>query len=192
MLITFNNKLVKICLTLCLILLNLTTFVGATNENESLYQLDIEMTDQDGTKLHFDVFKGKPVLIAMFYASCPHVCPLTISTIQKTEDKLNTKTRSALRVILVSLDSENDTPDKLKEVALRHKIDDSRWKLVHVNNSDVRVLAAVLGVKFRELPDGEFNHTTLMTLLNQQGLAVTTSSLLGSVDDALVQEINSL
>jgi protein SCO1/2 len=161
----------------------------ADTHEESLYQLHIGLTDQNGTAAGLDTFRGHPVLIAMFYADCPYVCPLTIHTLQKIEAALDPAARAELRVLLVSLDPEQDTPQKLATVARAQKVDGSRWKLARTDAAGVRKLAAVLGVRFKALPDGEFNHSTVINLLDANGALIISSSRLGEVDPALLEKI---
>ena len=77
-----------------------------------------------------DRYRGKPVLITMFYASCPHVCPMLISTIMQTEARLSTEELAELRVLTISIDPERATPDKLLETLERHSADSRRGSLV--------------------------------------------------------------
>ena len=165
---------------------------GAHSETlteESLYQMNFELEDQDGTLLKFNSFQGKPILIGMIYASCPHVCPLTIHNIKNTEQMLPDELRRQLHVVLVSLDPETDTPAMLRQIAERQKVDLTRWKFVRTDLNNVRKLAAVLGVRFRKLPDGEINHTTLVTLLNSEGEITAKSEKMTNVDSAFLEEI---
>ena len=64
----------------------------AADENtlppDSVYNLQVSVEDQLGKFSGLDRYRGNPVLVTMFYASCPHVCPLLISTIKLTESKL--------------------------------------------------------------------------------------------------------
>jgi protein SCO1 len=164
----------------------------ACNADKSMYQLELELTDQDGASIRLDTFRGKPVLIGMFYADCPYVCPLTIHTLQKTEAGLDPAARAQLRVLLISLDPQRDTPAKLAEVSRRHKLDTTRWKLARTDEAGVRKLAAVLGLRFKQLPDGEFNHSTVINLLDHEGVQITSSGNLGAVDQALLERIRAL
>jgi protein SCO1/2 len=161
-------------------------------EGESLYQLKLDLTDQHGEHIGLDAFRGQPVLISMIYATCPYVCPLTVNTIQLTESELEADKRKQLRVLLVSFDSENDTPERLTAVVEKQKVDDARWKLARADSDDVRKLAAVLGIRFRQLPDGEFNHSTVITLLDADGVPVMSSSQLAHVDPSLLAGIRLL
>ena len=155
----------------------------------SIYNLDVNITDQDGAVQSLDTYRGHPVVISMFYATCPNVCPILISTIQMMERKLPADELSKLRVLLVSVDPENDTPQVLQQVALRHHIDTDRWKLTRATPQDVRKIAAVLSVKYRKLPDGEFNHTSILTLVDGEGVVQAQSAKIPGIDDAFLRAI---
>ena len=45
---------------------------------DSVYQLPVQLTDQANRVSGLDVFRGQPVLVSMFYASCPNACPTLI------------------------------------------------------------------------------------------------------------------
>ena len=47
----------------------------------------------------------------------------------------------------------------------------------------VRTLAALLGVRYRVLADGEFNHTSALILLDAEGRVVARTETLGSKPD---------
>ena len=151
----------------------------ASVPGDSLYQLAMPLADQSGKAVKLDLYAGQPVLVTMFYGSCPHVCPMLIATAQRYERELPEASRKRLRVLLVSLDPERDTPAKLAELAQRHRVDTARWTFARAEADDVRRLAAALGIQYRKLPDGEFSHSTVITLLDPQGRVVKqTSSLL--------------
>jgi protein SCO1/2 len=183
------------CFVIALVWLILTFSSGfalAGAGNQSLYQLQLDLTDQNGTRIGLDTFRGQPVLISMFYGNCPYVCPMIVHTIQKTEAVLKPAQRKQLRVLLVSLDPEQDTPERLNEVARKQKVDTSRWKLARTDAAGVRKLAAVLGVRFKKLPDGEFNHSTIISLLDRDGVPAASSNQLGQPDPALLEKIRAL
>lgn len=154
------------------------TIVAAT-PGDSLYQLQLDLEDQAGMATTLDRYHGQPVVISMFYGSCPHVCPMLISTIQRYERELPEAQRRQLRVLMVSIDPARDTPARLAEVAGRHGVDAMRWTLARTDAASVRKLAAALNIQYRQLPDGEFNHATVITLLDATGRPLrATSSML--------------
>lgn len=151
--------------------------------DESYYQMDVALQAHTETELRFSDLKGSPAIISMFYGTCPHVCPMLISSIQQVEGLLEPKAREGLQVLMVSVDPERDTPAALANIAAERKVDDSRWLLARTANpSDTRALAAMLDIKYKQLPDGQFNHTSVMILLDEQGREVTRSSKLGKPD----------
>ncbi|MFP5358553.1 MAG: SCO family protein [Gammaproteobacteria bacterium] len=141
--------------------------------------MQVVLTDQGGRPVKLDLYAGHPVLITMFYGSCPHVCPMLVSTIQRYEREMSDASRGRLRVLLVSLDPDRDTPARLAEVMQRHRVDLARWTLARAEAQDVRRLAAALNIQYRQLPDGEFSHSAVITMLDEQGrLQKQTSSML--------------
>jgi protein SCO1/2 len=157
----------------------------------SVYHLQVSVEDQFGEITGLDRYRGKPVLVTMFYTSCPHVCPMLISTIKLTESKLSTEERADLRVLTISIDPEHDTPEKLRETQERHSVDSSRWSMTRSQPGDLRTIAGVFSVKYKKLPDGEFNHTTRIVLLDRDGTQVASTEQLGRPDAAFLEAIKS-
>ena len=153
-----------------------------TLPGDSLYRLDLALVDQDGRGLMLRERRGGPVLIAMFYTSCPYMCPLIVESIKRTEHALDDSARAQLRVVLVTFDSARDTPLALKTAAEKRNIDLARWTLARTEPAGVRRLAAVLDVQYRALPDGGFNHAGVVTLRDADGRIVARTEKLGEVD----------
>lgn len=154
-----------------------------TLPGDSIYQLKAALTAQDGKAAGLDMYRGHPIVISMFYGSCPYVCPTLINSIQRMENKLDPDSRKRVRVLLVSLDPERDTPAALAAIATKHGADTSRWTFAQTPDASVRQLAAVLGIQYRKLPDGSFNHSTVITLLDPEGRIVAKTSLIGRLDE---------
>jgi protein SCO1 len=158
---------------------------------DSVYQVDARLEDPSGAATGLDRHRGAPVVISMFYGSCPHVCPLLISTIQRYERGLPEPQRARLRVLIVSIDPKRDTPAKLAEIAARHGVDGGRWTLARTDEASVRKLAAVLNIQYRELPDGEFNHSTVITLLDAEGRVMRATSSMLRPDEEFAQALKA-
>jgi protein SCO1/2 len=105
----------------------------------------------------------------MFYASCPYACPTLISDVKRLEQMLDEKARAGTRVLLVTFDPDRDTPEKLTELARTHKVDTTRWRFARAPKDDTRDLANVLGLKYRQLENGEFNHSSVITVIDGGG-----------------------
>jgi protein SCO1/2 len=53
----------------------------------------------------------------------------------------------------------------------------------------VRQLAAVLGIQYRALPNGDFNHSTALILLDADGRLVARTTRLAGADPAFVEKV---
>lgn len=178
-----------------LLLLSLLLAVGAragtpaVDTPQSIYQLEARLTDQDGHQHGLDVHRGYPVLVTLFYASCPAACPLIIDTLRATEKAMPPAQRAGLRVLLISIDPDRDTPAALQALVEQRHIDTSRWTLARADADDVRTIAALLNIQYRKLPSGEFNHSPVITLLSPAGEIQATSAKLGTADAELVARL---
>jgi len=168
-----------------------TSSVIDVEAGPSLYALSPKLVDQDGHAIGLDVWHGHPVLVGMFYASCASACPLFVSTVRRLEDSLDAPTRSALRVLLVSFDP-NDKPAVLSRLVAKHSIDTTRWRLAAGSEDDVRDLAAALGVKYRRLPDGNYNHSSPLILLGPDGAMHSRVESIGDPTDGLADRLRAL
>ena len=137
---------------------------------ESLYQLTSEWEDQRGARSTLDIFRGHPVAIALFFGSCESVCPVLVHDVQRLEASLPTAQREALRVLLVTLDPEHDTAERLAEYARAQGFPESRWRLLRGDPGALRELAAVLGVRYRREANGQIQHSMRITLLDSDGV----------------------
>jgi protein SCO1/2 len=138
----------------------------------SLYALHPALLDADGRSIGLDVFRGHPVIVSMFYGSCPSACPLLVSNVARVDAELPAEVRAQTRVLLVSFDAVHDTPAALQAVAAAHHLDPARWTLAAAGDDDARELAAALGISYHALPGGGFAHTSVITALDREGRPV--------------------
>ena len=163
----------------------------ASDRDASLYQLHEKLLSQDGKAIDLDLYRGKPVLVTMFYATCPATCPLIIDTLRAVERKLDEPRRNQLRVLIVSIDPERDTPAALRKLADDRHIDTSRWTLAHADAAAVRRIAAALSIQYRKLPDGQFSHSAIISALATDGKIMAQSAELGHADPELLKVVNA-
>jgi protein SCO1/2 len=156
---------------------------------QSIYNLAAQLIDQSGATRGLDMHRGHPVLVTMFYGSCTAACPLLIDTLRSFERSLTPAERSRIRVVLISIDPEHDTTDSLRTLATTRRIDLSRWTLVHTDEASVRKIAAVLNIQYRRLPDGTYNHASVISLLTPQGEIAAQSTVLGKADARLLASL---
>jgi len=75
---------------------------------------DFTLTGPDGEEVSLSDFRGKAVLLYFGYTFCPDVCPATMVELKKAKESLGRDADKA-QVIMVTVDPERDTPEKLEE-----------------------------------------------------------------------------
>ena len=150
---------------------------------DSIYQLPLPLTDSNGQTRDWRTLRGKPHLVSMFYTSCQYICPLIIESGKAVERQLTPAQQKRLGVLLVSMDPARDTPAALKKVVDQRKLDLGRWTLATPPADDVRSVAAVLGIRYRQLADGEFNHSSALILVDANGRILARTEKIGSKPD---------
>ncbi len=173
-------------LMLCCLLLPAPAF-GALPDaplpGDSVYQLPVVLIDQDGQGFDWRSRRGEPQLVTMFYTACPYMCPLIVDAGKSIEKALTPEQLGGLHLLFISMDPTNDTPAALMALAKQRKLDTARWTLASPQEDAVSSVAGVLGVRYRKLASGDFNHTGELILLDRGGRIVARTEKIGSKAD---------
>lgn len=144
--------------------------LDSTNLSEnSVYQLASTWTDQNGRTRTLPSFLGRPQLVSMVFTNCGYACPRIVHDVKQTLAHLPAGAREEVGVLLVSIDPDRDTPEVLKRFAGAHGLDEAQWTLLRSEDPDVRELAAVLDVRYKQEANGHFAHSNVVTLLDARG-----------------------
>ena len=166
---------------------------AAALPSDSVYQLPLVLTDQHGKARDWRGRRGQPQLVAMFYSNCRYICPLIIEGGKAVERQLTPAQRAKLGILYVSMDPARDTPARLAELVRERRIDGARWTLAAPRAGDVRSVAGVLDIRYRQLSDCEFNHTSALILLDANGRIVARTEKVGSdADPAFLAAVRKL
>ncbi|MDL2357381.1 MAG: SCO family protein [Pseudomonadota bacterium] len=157
----------------------------------SLYKIDATLTDQQGQPFKLAARRGQPVLVSMFYNSCQFVCPMLIDTVRMTEQSLSAQERAGLASLLITFDPDRDDVKVLAKVAAERGLEPAHWTLARTDAASVRKIAAALDIQYRQLSDGEYNHTTVLVLLDRDGSVVGRTKKMGALDPAFVKLVRS-
>ena len=139
-------------------------------KGESIYQVHSQWTTQDTKDVRLVTLRGHPVILAMVYTSCQAACPLIVADLKRIESNLSDKERAEVRFALFSLDTTKDTPSQLRLYAKAHSLDLTTWTLFHGSQRAVRELAAVLGIRYKQITNGDFDHSNVITVLDRDGV----------------------
>jgi protein SCO1 len=124
-----------------------------------------------------------PRVVTMFYSTCRAVCPMIVESARAVQRGLPERDRARMGFVLVTMDPARDTPETLARVQRERHLDSPSWTLLRPAAADVRSLAAILGVRYRALADGEFNHTTTLVLLDAEGRVLARTEKIGAAGD---------
>ncbi len=140
--------------------------------DNSIFNLTSEWKTQDGRIVPLKDFGGKINVAAMIFTSCRSACPRITADIQRIETEVQKKHKDEVGFLLISMDPDRDTPEKLKQFALDHHLDLSRWTLLTGNDDDVMELANVLDVRFKKSVENGIDHSNVIHVVDPAGVIV--------------------
>ncbi len=73
-----------------------------------------ELQGSNGQRIGLEDYRGKLVLLFFGYTYCPDVCPTTLAELAQAMKLLGPKAEQ-VQVIMISLDPERDTPERLAQ-----------------------------------------------------------------------------
>jgi protein SCO1/2 len=137
--------------------------------DQSLYLLDSTWTSDVGQQIKLGALRGRPQIVALFFTHCEYACPILVGELKAIAGQLPAEVLGKVDFLLVSIDSQRDTPAVLAAFREKRELAHERWTLLRGGADDVRELAALLGVNYAEDSRGQFAHTNAITLLNAEG-----------------------
>ncbi len=166
--------------------------VGQNVIADSLYDLKTNWRDSDNRKTDVSIAKGSYAIIAMVYTGCAHACPMTISKIGEIENEFLKAKFKGLKVVLASFDVKNDRPERLKKFETERKLKSDQWKLLSAEtDDDARKLAVTLGVSYKDIGNGDFSHSNIITLLDPNGKILASIGSLSADSEPLVKALQA-
>lgn len=157
--------------------------------DRSLYAAGLAWTDDSGRPVKFSDFEGQAVVLALFYSSCPSSCPATVAAMKRFQASLPGSLRARTAFVLVSIDSEHDTPAALAAYRNERALPRETWSLLHGDADSVRELAMLVGEKYRSTGPLQFAHSNLITVLNRSGEIAYQRTGLAGADAEVVEAI---
>jgi protein SCO1 len=105
------------------------------------YIPNLPVVTQAGKTVRFydDLVRGKIVIISFIYTSCADICPLTTARLAQLEEKLGDVVGRDIFILSMSVDPENDTPQRLKEYSEAFQTGPG-WTFVTGKPADIRAI----------------------------------------------------
>ncbi|MEE4574538.1 SCO family protein [Pseudomonas alliivorans] len=130
----------------------------------------LSMSDQNGAPVAVDELKGKWTLVFFGYTYCPDICPTTLAQLRDIRTKLPQETVDNMRVVLVSVDPDRDTPQQLKQYLGYF---DPRYIGLTAPVADIQKLASALSIPFipadTSKPGYTVDHSGNLALIGPDG-----------------------
>jgi protein SCO1/2 len=120
------------------------TAPALTKAAASFYAAPWSFHDERGEAVRLDRWRGAPLLVTAFFTSCATRCPHTVAELKKLDAALE-RTGRRVPVVLVTLDPETDTPERLQRWKHEQRLPDN-WHLLRGEKSDTRALVRLLDV----------------------------------------------
>jgi len=156
---------------------------------ESIFNLQSEWKTQDNETIHLTDLRGKVLVVVMIYTSCEAACPRLVADMRNIYSKVDDP---AVDYVLVSIDPEKDTPEKLKAYAKEERLEGDQWILLQGKLDDVREFSNVLSMKYKKISPIDFSHTNIISVFDKNGVLQHQQEGLGVSNDKLVQEVKAL
>ncbi len=165
---------------------------AAPMPGDSLYRLPVHLQSASGGHLMLEQYRGEPVVVTMFYGTCKSACPLLTKAMTATAAKLPAADRDKVKFLMVTLDPERDTQAELARFTREYALSAPQFQVARTDANGVRLLAAALGIRYRQLPDGNFSHSSVLTALDADGVPKARTENIAAADPAFLQSLQGL
>ena len=158
---------------------------------ESIFNLTSKWNTEEGKTIQLEDLKGKTLVMVMIYTTCKAACPRLVADMRNIETQIPKENLKDLRFVLISIDPETDTPERLKTFAKENLMDGEQWTFLQGTKSSVREFANVLAVKYKQISPMDFSHSNIISVFNsggelihqQEGLGVDNKETIKTIID---------
>lgn len=165
---------------------------GGEISEMSIYNLPSVWTTQNDNEIELKELQGEVVVMVMIYTSCKAACPRLAADMREIEKQIPQDKKGEVRLVLVSIDPETDTPQRLRAFAQENEMESDQWLLLRGSEADTREFAAVLAVNYKRISPLDFSHSNIISVFDQQGELVHQQEGIGVNSAATVNTILDL
>ncbi len=140
---------------------------------------EFTLTNQDGKSISPKDFRGKAWAITFIYARCPlpdYCIKMSTNFSDAALQIMNSDVKDKMRLLSVSFDPANDTPEKLRSYGQGYlgkdaKPDFSVWQLAVGNDKEVKSIADFFGLRYEtdQNDKTQFNHSLRTAVISPEG-----------------------
>lgn len=163
--------------------------VTADLSDLSIYHLPSLWTTQEGHEIALKDLQGDLVVMAMIYTSCQAACPRLVADMRHIAKSIPQKLQDQVKFVLVSIDPEVDTPERLKAFAIENEMDSDQWLFLRSDAENTQEFAAILAVNYKRISPIDFSHSNIISLFNEKGELVFQQEGLGVDYSTTIEKI---
>lgn len=131
---------------------------------------DFKLTGKDGNVSLSD-YRGKLVLIYFGYTFCPDICPATLANVGQALRNLGEDKANEVQTIMVSLDPERDTPQKLADYVTHFH---PSFIGITGTEQDIAQVTSLYGIFYQLQPGSDatgylIDHTATLLVIDREG-----------------------
>jgi protein SCO1/2 len=120
-------------MTRLLCVLALLAAVGCKNAAADIPQYGstgiFALRDQTGASFGSAELRGQVWIAAFMFTRCPTICPVITARMKTLQDRAQAE-KLDVRLVSISVDPENDTPEVLSAYAKKHGAEPARWSFL--------------------------------------------------------------
>ncbi len=158
----------------------------------SIFNLPSTWTTQDNVDIELKSLKGDILVMVMIYTTCKAACPRLVSDMRNIEAQIPKNNKGKVKLILVSIDPETDTPTRLKAFAKENNMESEQWLFLRSSIEMTREFAAVLAVNYKKISPMDFSHSNIISVFDTNGVMVHQQEGLGVDNKETVKTILDL
>lgn len=185
---------------LSLLFIMLLSILSACNQvkplkdlpSDSIFLLNSDWQNQKGETLKLKDLRGKTLVVVMIYTTCKASCPILVADMKKIEQQIKPEYLKKASLVLVSIDPETDTPERLLQFAKERKMDADHWILLRGNETSTQEFANVLSMKYKKISPIDFSHSNIISIFNPDGELVSQEEGVGIDVQKVANKVNEV
>lgn len=157
----------------------------------SIYNLPSTWTTQDNDHIKLEDLRGNVLVMVMIYTSCKAACPRLVADMRNIERQVPKEALNKTKFIMVSIDPETDTPQRLTDFAIENEMNRDHWMFLRGTPEDTREFATVLAVSYKKISPIDFSHSNIISVFDEDGVLVHQQEGLGVDNEETVEAIKT-
>jgi protein SCO1/2 len=132
---------------------------------------DFTLRDTSGKAVRLSDYRGRAVLLAFIFTTCPGVCPLISKQMEYVQTQLKSAGLFGKEAVMLSvtIDPETDTVPVLAAYAAQYGADPAGWRFLRESEEKTKLVLKAYDEWTRKLPKGDLDHPARVYLIDRQG-----------------------